>query len=92
MIFFIIFVVIFVIFSFGAFYLHELKRGTEKDARPRLAIIQYFKKMRAFDFERGIKVKDLPKDVAKHPALLMLVQDGTLCMEKGRYFLNRKQS
>ena len=40
-------------------------------------------------FEKGIKTKDLPKEISKNPYLLIMVQDKTLTFQKGKYYLNK---
>ena len=52
-------------------------------------IINYFKDNNATNVENGIKTKELPKDIAKNPYLLMMVQDKTLSFKKGKYYLNK---
>lgn len=52
-------------------------------------IIKYFKDNNAINLENGIKTKELPKDIAKNPYLLMMVQDKTLSFKKGKYYLNK---
>ena len=41
-------------------------------------IIKYFQDNNITSLENGIKTKDLPKEIAKNPYLLMMVQDKTL--------------
>lgn len=55
-------------------------------------IINYFKKQQALNIENGIKIKDLPKEIAKNPYLLMMVKDKTLNFKKGKYYLNITES
>lgn len=52
-------------------------------------IIKYFKDNNAINVENGIKTKELPKDIAKNPYLLMMVQDKTLSFKKGKYYLKK---
>lgn len=52
-------------------------------------IIKYFKDNNITNLENGIKTKDLPKEIAKNPYLLMMVQDKTLTFKKGKYYLNK---
>ena len=52
-------------------------------------IIKYFQDNNITSLERGIKTKDLPKEIAKNPYLLMMVQDKTLIFKKGKYYLNK---
>lgn len=53
-------------------------------------IIKYFKDNSITNLENGIKIKNLPKEIAKNPYLLLMVQDKTLVFEKGKYYLNSK--
>ena len=52
-------------------------------------IIKYFQDNNITSLENGIKTKDLPKEIAKNPYLLMMVQDKTLNFQKGKYYLNK---
>lgn len=52
-------------------------------------IMKYFKDNNITNLENGIKTKDLPKEIAKNPYLLMMVQDKTLTFKKGKYYLNK---
>lgn len=52
-------------------------------------IVNYFKEKKAFNEETGIKVKDLPINIAKNPFLIMMVKDKTLMFKKGKYYLNK---
>ena len=52
-------------------------------------IIKYFQDNNITSLENGIKTKDLPKEIAKNPYLLMMVQDKTLTFQKGKYYLNK---
>lgn len=53
-------------------------------------IINYFKDKNATSLERGISIKELPRDISKNPYLLMMVKDETLVFKKGKYYLNNK--
>ncbi len=53
-------------------------------------IIKYFKDNSITNLENGIKIKNLPKEIAKNSYLLLMVQDKTLVFEKGKYYLNSK--
>lgn len=53
------------------------------------SIMKYFKDNNITNLENGIKTKDLPKEIAKNPHLLMMVQDKTLTFKKGKYYLNK---
>ena len=52
-------------------------------------IIKYFQDNNITNLENGIKTKDLPKEIAKNPYLLMMIQDKTLTFKKGKYYLNK---
>ncbi len=52
-------------------------------------IIKYFQDNDITSLEKGIKTKDLPKEIVKNPCLLMMVQDKTLNFQKGKYYLNK---
>ena len=52
-------------------------------------IIKYFKDNNITNLDNGIKTKDLPKEIAKNPYLIMMVQDKTLTFKKGKYYLNK---
>lgn len=52
-------------------------------------IIKYFKDNNITSLESGITTKKLPKEIAKDPYLLMMVQDKTLTFKKGKYYLNK---
>ncbi len=73
---------------FGIIYMNRLKKNYENSSS-REDIIKYFKDKNAISVETGIKTKDLPKEIAKNPDLLMMVKDGTLKYEKFKYFLNQ---
>ena len=49
-------------------------------------IIKYFQDNNITSFEKAIK----PKEIIKNPYLLMMIQDKTLNLKKGKYFLNKK--
>ncbi len=52
-------------------------------------IIKYFQDNNITSLEKGIKPKDLPKEILKNPYLLMMIQDKTLTFQKGKYYLNK---
>ncbi len=52
-------------------------------------IIKYFQDNNITSLENGIKIKNLPKEIAKSNYLLMMVQDKTLIFKKGKYYLNK---
>lgn len=73
----------------GIIYLIKMNKTYQKDdSNTKEKIINYFKEKEATNLEKGIKTKDLPKDIAKDPFLLMMVQDKTLIFKKGKYYLN----
>ena len=64
-------------------YKNDTKNSSKED------IIKYFQDNNITSLENGIKTKDLPKEIAKNPYLLMMVQDKTLIFQKGKYYLNK---
>jgi len=73
----------------GILYLTMMNRKYKNDtSASKEEIINYFKEQKANSVENGIKTKDLPKEIAKNPYLLMMVKDQTLIFKKGKYFLN----
>jgi len=73
----------------GIIYMTMMKNKYKNDSSTsKEDIIKYFEDNNAVNFENGIKTKDLPKDIAKNPYLLMMVQDKTLSFKKGKYYLN----
>lgn len=82
-------IVVILICISGLFYLIRMNIQYKNDSSTtREEILNYFKKYQATSLDTGIKIKDLPKDIAKNPYLLMMVQDKTLIFKKGRYYLN----
>lgn len=71
----------------GIYYMNKQKKNYQNSTYKK-EILKYFEEMGATSVETGIKTKDLPKEIAKSPELLMMVQDGTLKFEKWKYFLN----
>ena len=65
------------------------KYQNDKTSLSKENIIKYFQDNNITSLERGIKTKDLPKEIAKNPYLLMMVQDKTLIFQKGKYYLNK---
>ena len=76
----------------GIIYIILIKRKYQNDktSLTKENIIKYFQDNNITSLERGIKTKDLPKDIAKNPYLLLMVQDKTLTFQKGKYYLNNK--
>lgn len=73
----------------GILYLVKMKQKYKNDSsKTKEEIIDYFKKQYANSMEKGIKTKNLPKDIAKNPFLLMMIKDKTLIFKKGKYYLN----
>ena len=63
----------------GIIYVMLIKNKYKNDTpSSKEDIIKYFKNNNITDLENGIKTKDLPKEIAKNPYLLMMVQDKTL--------------
>ena len=75
----------------GIIYIILIKNKYQNDKTSLLKenIIKYFQDNNITSLERGIKTKDLPKEIAKNPYLLMMVQDKTLIFKKGKYYLNK---
>lgn len=74
----------------GALYMIRMNSKYKNDtSTSKEDIIKYFKDNNAINLENGIKIKELPKDIAKNPYLLMMVQDKTLSFKKGKYYLNK---
>ena len=65
------------------------KYQNDKTSLSKENIIKYFQDNNITSLENGIKTKDLPKEIAKNPYLLMMVQDKTLIFKKGKYYLNK---
>lgn len=66
----------------------RMRKTSENDTAGREAIIDYFKEQQAFSVETGIKIKDLPREIAESQNLLMMAADRTLKFKKGKYYLN----
>ena len=75
----------------GIIYIILIKNKYQNDKTSLLKenIIKYFQDNNITILERWIKTKDLPKEIAKNPYLLMMVQDKTLIFKKGKYYLNK---
>ena len=75
----------------GIIYIILIKNKYQNDKASLLKenIIKYFQDNNITSLERGIKTKDLPKEIAKNSYLLMMVQDKTLIFQKGKYYLNK---
>ncbi len=76
----------------GSLYLLKMNKKYQNDnSESKEEIIDYFKKHHADSVENGIKIKDLPKNIAKNPYLLMMVKDKTLIFKNGKYYLNENK-
>lgn len=74
----------------GIVYMLFMKNKYKNDtSSSKEEIMKYFKDNNITNLENGIKTKDLPKEIAKNPYLLMMVQDKTLTFKKGKYYLNK---
>jgi len=74
----------------GMIYMIFMKKKYKNDtSSTKEDIVKYFETNHITNFENGIKIKDLPKEIAKNPYLLMMVQDTTLKFKKGKYYLNK---
>ena len=73
----------------GVFYMIRMHNKYENDnSTTKEDIVNYFKEHQATSLDNGIETKNLPKDIAKNPYLLMMVKDKTLAFKKGKYYLN----
>ena len=75
----------------GIIYIVILKNRykNNKTSLSKENIIKYFQDNNITSLEKGIKAKDLPKEIVRNPYLLMMVQDKTLIFQKGKYYLNK---
>lgn len=74
----------------GILYMIRMKSKYKNDtSSSKEDIIKYFNEKNATSVENGITTRELPKEIAKNPYLLMMVQDKTLSFKKGKYFLNK---
>ena len=75
----------------GIIYIVLLKNKCKKEKAllSKENIIRYFQENNMTSLEKGIKAKDLPKEILKNPYLLMMVQDKTLTFQKGKYYLKK---
>ncbi len=65
------------------------KYKNDKTSLVKENIIKYFQDNNITSLEKGIRTKDLPKEIVKNPYLLMMVQDKTLTFQKEKYYLNK---
>lgn len=83
-------VVLLIICIVGIIYMILMKNKYKNDtSSSKEDIIKYFNDNNITNFENGIKTRELPKEIAKNPYLLMMVQDKTLTFKKGKYYLNK---
>ncbi|MCI8394781.1 MAG: hypothetical protein HFH86_04815 [Bacilli bacterium] len=83
-------IVIIVFALTGVIYIFWLKQKFKFDSSTaKEDIMNYFKAHRAISFDTGIKINNLPTEIAKNPYLLMMVKDETLMFQKGKYYLNQ---
>ena len=69
----------------GIIYITLMKNKYKNDtSSSKEDIIKYFKDNNITNLENGIRTENLPKEIAKNPYLLMMVQDKTLTFEKGK--------
>ncbi|MDE5994316.1 MAG: hypothetical protein K2G60_02255 [Oscillospiraceae bacterium] len=74
----------------GIVYMIMMKNKYKNDtSSSKEDIIKYFTDNNITNLENGIKTKNLPKEIAKNPYLLMMVQDKTLTFKQGKYYLNK---
>ncbi len=75
----------------GIVYMFFVKNKYKNDtSSTKEEIIKYFEENNITNLENGIKTKDLPKEIAKNPYLLMMVQDKALTFKKGKYYLKKQ--
>ena len=84
-------ILILIICVIGIVYIFIMKSKykNDKTSLSKENIIKYFQDNNITSLEKGIKTKDLPKEIVKNPYLLMMVQDKTLIFQKGKYYLNK---
>lgn len=81
-------IVVIMICLSGIFYVVKVNKKYQGDSSGREEIIKYFKDQSAVSLERGIKIKDLPIEIAKSNYLLLMVKDKILIFKNGKYYLN----
>ena len=75
----------------GILYIIRLnKRYKNDNSETKDDIINYFRQQQAIDIESGIKIKDLPRNIANNPYLLIMGKDKTLIFKNKKYYLNNK--
>ena len=84
-----IFVLVICVVGIIYIILMKNKYRNDKSSLTKENIIKYFQDNEITSMEKGIKPKDLPKEIVKNPYLLMMVQDKTLTFQKGKYYLNK---
>ena len=84
-----IFVLVICVIGIIYIVLMKNKYRNDKASLTKEHIIKYFQDNEITSLEKGIKSKDLPKEIVKNPYLLMMVQDKTLTFKKGKYYLNK---
>ncbi len=67
------------------------KYQNDKTSLSKENIIKYFQDNNITNLDRGVKAKDLPKEIIKNPYLLMMIQDKTIIFKKSKYYLNPKK-
>ena len=84
-------ILITIICIIGIIYIIIMKNKykNDKTSLSKEKIIKYFQDNNITSLEKGIKPKDLPKEITKNPYLLMMVQDKILIFQKGKYYLNK---
>lgn len=81
-------IVVILICLSGIFYVVKVNKKYQGDSSGREEIVKYFKDQGAVALDRGIKIKDLPMEIAKSNYLLLMVKDKTLIFKNGKYYLN----
>ena len=84
-------IIIHIICIAGIIYIVIVKNRykNDKSSLSKENIIKYFQDNDITSLEKGIKPKDLPKEIVNNSYLLMMVQDKTLTFQKGKYYLNK---
>lgn len=80
--------VVILICVIGIIYMIRTNKKYHDDTSGREEIIKYFKDKGAISVEVGIRIKELPIEIAKSNYLLLMVKDKTLIFKSGKYYLN----
>ena len=73
----------------GIIWIQAMKRKyRENGGAYRAEVIAYFKSRNAVNYATGIDNRDIPQEMRKNKFFNFLVQDKTLILERGRFYLN----